>query len=93
MELVKGKEYTIYVTKYALTAGIHKKRVYYTGIGEMMADLQNRFTQHYHGRGKDWHFKYEDALKRAETMQQRKIASLEKQLKKFRGLKFEAVED
>lgn len=43
----------------------------------------------FHGEGKEWHCKREDAVKRGEAMRLEKIASLEKQITKLKALKFQ----
>ena len=85
--LEKNKKYTIYVTKYALTQGIQKKEVYYSGISEMMCDCENRGAA-YHGGGDDWHFNRHDAILTAEKMRQKKLISLEKKINKIKNMKF-----
>lgn len=81
---------TIYITKYALTAGIYKRE------GELFSPDLGGYSfkhtpDHYptHVYGKDAHLTEEAALSRAEEMRIAKLKSLEKQMKKVSAMKFE----
>ena len=93
MKLEKGKIYTIYVTKYALTKGILKIEAEYSGISEMMCDIFSGFYRcTYHGVNRDYTFTLEEAKKIAEKMKNKKISSLKKQIKKLEEMIFKCPE-
>lgn len=81
---------TVYITKYALTQGILEVQ------GEIVDSkgksfvtwkhIGTRFAQYAHG--KDWHTDRAAAVKQAEAMVANKIQSVEKQLKRLKGLTF-----
>lgn len=78
---------TVYVTKYALTAGIKTMETDSDITGRMIAVKESLgYTNYLHGD--DWHTIPEKALARAEEMRLRKIDSLEKSLKRIRALSF-----
>lgn len=75
-----------YITKYALTEGIQEKE------GDISKSYPTMFRGEGFGNtfhGKDWHLNREDALKQAEAMRLKKIASLKKQIQKLENLKFD----
>lgn len=87
-ELVK-----VYITKYALTTGIMEK------MAEMVSDsyacvpaqydatgVTISYRQHVHG--KDFHFNREDAVKQAEKMRVKAIASAKKKIAALEAMKF-----
>jgi len=76
-----------YVTKYALTMGILELEVEDADDG-MIKDTRGQFPSYYHGEGKEWHRTREAAVKRAEVMRTKKIASIKKQLAKIENLEF-----
>lgn len=78
----------VFITKYALTSGIKEIEAEETTIPGMIKDTGQRFTSMYHTEGKDWHRTIESAVKRAEDMRDRKIASLKKQLGKLENMEF-----
>ena len=75
----------IYVTKYALTAGIKEHEAEIDGS---MATVRNPgfVAQHFHGN--DWHYGPRCASERAEEMRIAKIASLRKHIAKLEAVKF-----
>ncbi len=85
-----------WVTKYALTQGIIEVEaeeppekspdmlVVRPGADSEMFSFS--FTQYLHGS--EWHRTREDAVKEAESMRVKKIASLEKSILKIKKLKF-----
>lgn len=82
----------IYVTKYALTAGIFSVEAKISD-GIKMASYKQPgayFTETAHG--KDFHLTKEDALSRAEEMRIKKLQSLDKKTKKIYAMKFEIKE-
>jgi len=85
----------VFITKYALTAGIetieakHVTNCHAKEMIEKIGDTERvDFPTYFHGKGKEWHETWEGAVKHAEEMRQKKILSVEKQLKKLRELKF-----
>ena len=75
----------IYVTKYALTAGIKEHDAEIDGA---MATVRvpGWVASHYHGN--DWHMTANAASIRAEEMRVAKINSLRKQIAKLEAVKF-----
>jgi hypothetical protein len=79
----------VYVTKYALTQGILEEEA--TLVGEARIKVSgdsSRGVFHAFYYKPDWYETREEAVARAEEMRKRKIASLEKSLKKFKNMKF-----
>lgn len=81
----------IFVTKYALSTGIFSAEAECEGGSDMAVIRGDRvkgyFDQYLH-KG-DFYHDEESALRKAEEMRQKKIASLNKQLVKIEKLKFE----
>ena len=77
-----------YITKYALTKGILERNVEVcTDVSEDMAKvIGNTFGEYYHGN--EWHVSKEEAISKAEDMQQKRIIALNKQIVKLSKLKF-----
>jgi hypothetical protein len=75
----------VYVTKYALTKGIIVKEVEKTAFNDTVVTKGPNF-QHFYNN--DWFENRKDAVKEAEKMRLKKIASLEKQIDKLHNLKF-----
>ena len=75
------QEFDGYVTKYALSAGIQKRRLLLL-FGGMVALANSRYA-YFHGEGRDWHRTYASARERAEAMRKAKIASLQKTIAKL----------
>lgn len=78
----------VWITKYALTQGIietEAKRC--ASVNEDMIETKNLGL--FHGEGREWHLTKEEAIKRANEMRIKKIASIEKQLDKLKSLKFD----
>lgn len=76
----------VYVTKYWETAGIQKKMVEECHTPGMVRDCNNSMM-YYHAP--NWHETYEQAKAHAEKLLVKRIASIEKKLKKLKSLKFE----
>ena len=89
----------VWVTKYALTEGIIEfdtdrddrieicYNVDYTGGNMLLVKHPPHFyDQFFHGKGKQWHDDSESAMKQAEAMRMKKIASLQKQVIKLTNL-------
>lgn len=73
----------VYITKYSLT----------DGVLEADAKLNQKFptmavTNLGYFHGNDWHETKEAAIKKAEEMRVKKIASLKKQIEKLEAMKF-----
>lgn len=77
----------VWITKYALTKGILEKECEDRGNGAVK-EAENRFPIYYHREGDEWHRTKESAIKKAEEMRQKKIASLKKQIEKLEKMRF-----
>ena len=77
------KEITAWITKYALSSGIQKV------VGRTDGDGYLSYGEYGHASGNDWHGTEEAAVKRAEEMRLKKIASVKKQLGKLEKMRFE----
>ena len=89
MKPAKNELITVWITKYALTAGITGEKAKSVYPHEGMIEVPGEWFKYFHGEGKEWHRTREGAVKRAEEMRARKIASLKKQLIKIEALTFE----
>lgn len=77
----------IYVTKYALTAGIKEHDAEIDGAMAIVRPIGTAWmTSYFHGN--DWHMTANEASIRAEEMRIAKIASLRKQISKLEAVKF-----
>lgn len=83
------EQFTAYITKYALTAGILEVEAEWTEGSDMVAykTRGSSFTQYAHPT--DWHRDLDSAMARAEVMRTKKIASLHKSIEKMIALKVE----
>lgn len=81
-----NKKITAFITKYALTAGIKEAR----GVveGDRFCPDGHDFYFASFGIGKDAFLTREDAAKNCELRKQKKIKSMEKQIKALQTLKF-----
>lgn len=77
-----------YITKYALTMGILEEEVEVSADvnGDMVRVVTNHYPEYYHKPF--WHTDKQEAIDHAETMRIKKIASMEKSIKKLKNLKF-----
>jgi len=81
----------VWITKYALTDGIVLVEAETTHSADMITYRPGSWGKQYaHGEGREWHRTPESALKRAEEMRTKKIASLRKSIAKLEAMKFEA---
>ena len=79
----------VWITKYALTAGIQEREAEIDESDGTAAVKQERYhADYYHGEGRDWHRTLEGAIARAEEMRATKIASLRKSIVKMEKLRF-----
>lgn len=76
----------VWISKYAQTDGIQEAECEISG--SLAVDMTTPYARYFHGEGRDWHRTEEDAIKKAEEMRIRKIASLKKNLKKLEEMKF-----
>ena len=76
----------VWITKYALTDGIIEEEAKL--CSEDMIKVEGRYFSYFHSEGKEWHRTEEAAKARAEEMRKKKIASLQKQLKKYEKMRF-----
>lgn len=81
----------VYIAKYVLTSGIFEADgEVCTKIDENMFDAGKQGYFHNHPAGIDeWHMTRESAIRTADQMRQKKIASLEEQIEKLKNMKFE----
>lgn len=86
MVMENKQTFKVFITKYALTSGIKEMEVeeYYPGNVKRLGLNHDYF----HGEGKEWHRTRESAMKKAEEMRVKKIASLKNQIVKLEKLKF-----
>jgi len=82
---MSGQWIKVWVSKYALTDGVVEQDARDLGAGCVMP----AGFIHWITLGKDAHLTREAALQVAEAMRLKKIASLEKQLKKLKEMRFE----
>ena len=78
----------VYITKYALTRGIYQTEVetsFDIAKGMVSSTTKGYLNSFYKP---DWHETWEGAVERANFIKEKKILSLEKQLKKFKALSF-----
>lgn len=75
----------VYITKYALTDGILEKEVE-TTFSPTMVVTSDRIRQSFHKPF--WHDTKEEAMLHAESLRQRKIASVKKLLAKLEKMDF-----
>ena len=80
----------VWITKYALTAGLEEIEVRDCG-GGMVETAAQSWKQYFHGEGRDWHRTKEGALARCEAMRKAKLKSIDKQRKRIESLRFEAM--
>ena len=88
---MKNEIMKVWVTKYALTAGIFTKEAEIFNDDTKLCCIRgdNEYTYDQYFRGKDWHLLEKNVKIRFEEMKRKKIMSLEKQLKKIKALQFE----
>ena len=73
----------VYITKYALTRGIIATEAEKCDPTDMIST-----KDYYYQHKPHWHESLQDAIAQAEKMRLKKIASLEKQLKKIKEISF-----
>ena len=76
----------VWITKYALTDGIIEAEAKDCGYG--MIETVGKYSNYFHGEGRQWHKEKESAITKAEEMRQKKIASLKKQIERLEKMKF-----
>jgi hypothetical protein len=78
----------VYITKYALSEGIHASEGNdtYCGLGRIRAD-HGGLTKYF--STEEWFEDFTSAKARAEEMRSAKIVNLEKQIAKLRAMTFE----
>lgn len=80
----------VWITKYALTSGIEEMEAEYNPqFPQTVSRTGGSTWDYFHSEGKNWHRTKEGAIARAEAMRFKKIASLNKSLRKLEKLKFE----
>ena len=78
-------EMKVYITKYALTKGIYVVEGEISQHNDMFCQNAD-YPQYFHKP--DWHEDWDDALKQASLMKDKKIKSIKKQLSKLENLEF-----
>ena len=78
----------VFITKYALSQGIYEAEVEDCGDGMVRQPNANCYASCFHGEGREWAKTREAAIECAEKMRTRKLASIEKQVKKLKALEF-----
>jgi len=84
MQVQEGQ--TLWLTKYALTDGIEEETARGDGHDDYVF-VSGRLWSSYK-LGRDVHLTREDAVRAAEAMRKKKIASLRKQIEKMEALTF-----
>lgn len=80
----------VWITKYALVVGIIEKEAeYLSELHEGTIKTKSDRPSYYYGEGEEWHRTEESAIKKAEELRQKKIASLKKQIEKLEMMRFE----
>jgi hypothetical protein len=95
-DLKEGDEIKAYITKYALTEGTFVISARYHGYStEMIENITDeKFScEYYHSEGKEWHLTEEGAKNRFEQMRTNKLKSLQAQITRLQGLKFNVVDN
>ncbi len=84
----EGKPFTVWITKYALTTGIFSAEVQdcFDTNDTLVRDTTKQYANYYHDR--EWHRTREEAVRHAEKMRKKKIASLKKSIEKIKKLDF-----
>lgn len=82
-------EMDVYITRYVLTAGISRAKAEASGVSvdTIIVRYKGRMGFDMYHRG-DWCQSWEGALKRAEEMRRKKLASLEKSIEKVKAIEF-----
>lgn len=80
----------VWISKYALTQGIYERDVEQSQETPTMVTCKGKsfFTEYYHGEGKDWHLTQAGAVKKANEMREKAIASTEKKIAKLKKMVF-----
>lgn len=82
----------LWITKYALSAGIEEVDAEPEGDEKSMLCIREKgYTRFFHGDGKDWHRTRESAAKKAEEMRVAKINSLQKQIEKLKKVSLNGI--
>ena len=88
----KRERFTAWITKYALTQGIHERMVEDCfDISPTMVTTIKREGEYsaVHFFGQDWHRTKADAIKRAREMQTKRLESIDQQRARIAALKFD----
>jgi len=77
----------VWITKYALTQGIFMREVEFSSSNRTYVYTKEQYSQQFR-LGTDAFETEEEAKRRAEEMRRRKIASLDKQIRKLQKIVF-----
>ncbi len=80
----EGTTFTAWITKYLFTRGIFSTAV--EDCKDKMVKDTNGSLNYYHGD--EWHRTRENAVRHAEKMRKKKLASLKKSIEKIKKLEF-----
>ena len=80
----------IWITKYALTTGIQEvdDAEISSASPSMISVPSLGVFATFHGEGREWHRTEDAAVERADLMRYKKIAALDKQIKKLEAIRF-----
>jgi hypothetical protein len=80
---------TVYLSKYALTNGIKEYQAEIEGLYAIVSDRSGGYVGfRTFALGREAHLTRDAALEKAKKMREKKIASLEKQIKKLKAMTF-----
>ena len=79
---------TVWSTQYALSNGVEKFGATECDRGMVKVINEQGYPFYLHREGVNWHRTEESAMKRAEEMRAKKIASLKNQIKKLEAMTF-----
>lgn len=74
----------VYITKYALTTGMFETEAEISSSCKTIIITEKNHFYH----KPDWHESYDEAIKKANDMKNKKITDLKKQIKKLENLTF-----
>lgn len=77
----------VFVTKYALTQGIIEKEADFFLDGVSMIKVRGPYSFEYYHKP-FWHETMEEAIAHAETIRDKKLKSIENQMKRIESIKF-----
>jgi hypothetical protein len=76
----------VWISKYALSQGILETEVKRTSVEGMVQASDVSLPTYFHGW--EWHSTWEEAAQRAEELKEKRLKSLQKQIRKLENLHF-----